>query len=441
MAPESEDRDAVSATLNRSGIDATEKPKKDKKDNKSKKRKLETPATEELEIDLSLPEPQSKKAARKAKKQKLSKDSSNAKPAPSPAQPTSNGPAVRTTQQHQVTEEPKPKHYGRSLFAIWIGNLPYHATKSSLTTFLTSHGPTITPERITRIHMPAPDAPSHRMYKNDANPMNKGFAYVDFDGLEALEAAMELSEMPFEEGGRRVLIKSAWSFEGRPDPSKSGAGAKSEEGAKGLGLGLGLDKMNVQKPPSKRVFVGNLPFDTSREELERHYSQCGDVIEVRMATFEDTGKCKGYAWVTFGEGRAAEAAVKGFVLKEQDDDEEGGEGKKKKPRKWFVNKLRGRDLKVEFAEAPEFRYRKRFGGETRSKKYSDERRRDDDDIQAEEYNELRKKDMASGKAGQERREKVSKVWKPSTKPTAKKSDPPQATGAIVEAKGKKITFD
>lgn len=402
------------------------------KNRKSKKRKHEASTNEELEIDLTLPEPPSKKAARKAKKQKTQKTSSEAKPDAAHAQSSVTAPPSAAGQsQHE--EDLNPTHTKRSLFGIWIGNLPYHASTQSLRSFITTQAPTIQHRQITRVHMPAPEAPSHRMYKAGQKPLNKGFAYVDFDGVDALDAAMEISETPFEEGGRRVLIKNAMSFEGRPDPTKPKEGT-----ADGVHAGLGLDRMNVQKPPSKRVFVGNLSFDTSREDLERHYEQCGTVVDVHMATFEDSGKCKGFAWVTFEDADAAAKAVSGFVMREQDG-EDGEEGRKKKPRKWFVNKLHGRELRVEFAEDAGYRYRKRFGAETKSKKYSNERRMDEEDIRSEEKPRTRKATV-NGKNAHEKRVEVRKTGKQS-KPTGQQPDSAKATGAIVEAKGKKITFD
>lgn len=149
--------------------------------------------------------------------------------------------------------------------------------------------------------------------------------------------------------GRKVLIKNAKSFEGRPDVSNA-----DKEAAKVSG-----------KAPSKRVFVGNLGFDVGKEDLERHFGRCGEVEGIHVATFEDSGKCKGYAWVTFETIEAASAAVKGWVdvtngVKEESDEDSDAEQQPKKRRIW-VNKIEGRKLRCEFAEDPTVRYHKRFG--------------------------------------------------------------------------------
>ena len=212
---------------------------------------------------------------------------------------------------------------------------------------------------ITRIHMPAPERA--RASRTQIKPMNKGFAYVDFDSKAALDAALSLSETMIT--GRRVLIKDAKNFQGRPEKAVV---EKSTADSKGLVNG---------KKPAKRVFVGNLGFDTTKAELREHFDKCGTVADVFMATFEDTGKCKGYAWVTFEEVESARNAVRGWVRVtlaaggEDDQDEEvgkkDGEEKIEKTRKWFVNKMQGRPLRCEFAEDATVRYKKRYGKEGR----------------------------------------------------------------------------
>ena len=93
-----------------------------------------------------------------------------------------------------------------------------------------------------------------------------------------------------------------------------------------------------------------------------------------MATFEDSGKCKGYAWVEFESVEAATAAVKGSVLADEDEGTEKEDDsdletpptekkkkKKQKKKKVWVNRLFGRQLRMEFAEDSASRYKKRFG--------------------------------------------------------------------------------
>ncbi|KAE9962640.1 hypothetical protein BLS_010185 [Venturia inaequalis] len=362
----------------------------------SKKRKRPEHTEDEIEIDVALPEPLSKKAARKAKKAKtIDPSKSTVEGSDGEAEPT------------VPTSGPKEKKERRTAWGIWIGNLPWSASKADVKEFLCKHAKLDTNE-ITRIHMPVP---SNAPVRNGEKPKNKGFAYLDFDSAEALEAAIKVSETQFNNDQRKVLIKKSSSFEGRPEP-------KTEEEAKKDDNGLSTlttDKMNTQKPPSKRVFVGNLGFDTTKDDLQNHFGQCGEIADIFMATFEDSGKCKGFAWVTFTNEEAGIAAVRGWIMKgkEQDSDSESeaeaeektttdapakdeaviaelqAEGykdvdnaetatilkqrlekskkKKRKAHKWYVNKMSGRALRCEFAEDAGVRYKKRYGKDAQKK--------------------------------------------------------------------------
>lgn len=312
----------------------------------AKKRKREA-LPEEIVVDVALPEPASKKAARAAKKAKL-----NPKPAAD-----ANGSADAKTDGEAKKGEEKRSEYG-----VWVGNLPWSATKDSLRSFIMENSE-IKTEQITRVHMPpsTKPVPAHWTTK----PNNKGFAYVDLSTELAMYACIALTETKMD--GRALLIKNAKSFEGRPDKPKA-------EGDDAGGRGKPAGKANAH-PPNKRVFVGNLSFDVTKEDLEAHFNPCGSIENTHMATFEDSGKCKGYAWVTFGDVDAATCAVQGFVMKTEaevkamkkksadgaDDDDDTEIKNPTKRRKWLLNKLNGREMRCEFAEDSTTRYNKRYG--------------------------------------------------------------------------------
>lgn len=315
----------------------------------SRKRKREDITAEEIEVDITAPEPPSKKALRKAKKGK----------ATSAAQKSESKSIV--VKQRSVSDEDAPpgstEPPKRSEYGIWIGNLPWTATKFDVRNFITKDTE-ISDEMITRLHLPAPSQGVVADSRQRIKPQNKGFAYIDFSTEEALTEALALSEKLLT--GRRVLIKDSKNFEGRPERTKEQETAI----------------VNSGKPPSKRIFVGNLAFETTKQDLEEQFTRCGEMLDVHIATFEDTGKCKGYAWVEFAELEAGEAAVRGWVNFDQKADsgnedeeiadalaEEGDVKPRKKPklRKWWVNKLHGRPLKLEFAEGKDVRYKKRYG--------------------------------------------------------------------------------
>ncbi len=58
-----------------------------------------------------------------------------------------------------------------------------------------------------------------------------------------------------------------------------------------------------------QLFVGNLAFSTTKEELEAAFSVYGTVVEVKIPVDRDTGRVRGFAFVTFDNQQAAEKAL------------------------------------------------------------------------------------------------------------------------------------
>ncbi|EPE28557.1 RNA-binding, RBD [Glarea lozoyensis ATCC 20868] len=368
--------------------------------NKPSSKKRKPNVGEEIEVDITLPEPPSKKALRALKKGK-------------PLPPSKSG--AETTPEPEA-KKAKAEVEKRSEHGIWIGNLAFHISKEDLRKFFVEKSD-ITDDLITRIHMPGPNdkksANKVEERRNGKTVHNTGYAYVDFSTAEGATEAVELSEQLL--GGRRVLIKNNKSFEGRPQKTKE-------------------ESRNEGKPPSKRVFVGNLPFDATEAIIQSHYEKCGAIGTLKLATFEDSGKCKGYGWVTFDELEGAQNCVRGYVLVEEElsDDSEsedksgsGDEGtditkvkseKKPKKRKVWCNRLNGRALRTEFAEDAQVRYKKRYGKDGT------------------------KQQAAAGS--------VEKATEPAQESHViipkvveyRKEYAPRLTGGIVESKGKKVTF-
>ncbi|KAL1740205.1 hypothetical protein HDZ31DRAFT_1558, partial [Schizophyllum fasciatum] len=219
--------------------------------------------------------------------------------------------------------------------SVWVGNMSFKTTQDDLRAFFKDAG------EVTRINMPT--KPSGRP---GGAIENKGYAYVDFASPDAKIIAITMSERPLI--GRKLLIKDGNDFAGRPappgqDPAQLTAKTHSKTARRIL---------NSQKqPPAPTLFVGNLSFETTVEDIQQMFeshrsakdkakkpeAKPADGAEppqpwlrkVRMATFEDSGKCKGFAFVDFGTKEFAEEALIN-------------------PRNHHLN---GRDLQVEFASA------------------------------------------------------------------------------------------
>ncbi|GME79204.1 unnamed protein product [Ambrosiozyma monospora] len=269
------------------------------------------PEFEEIEIKLDEDTPLSKKEQRLLKKGKITLEQLREKKGihtePEPVQKEEKKEdAAGEDKEGDYSEKPK-KPEPRSKFAVWIGNLSYETTSEDIVSFIvakTAEYPEWTPELsddepcmikekdITRVHLP----------KNGRK--NKGFAHVDFKKPSQLVAAISLSEKDL--NGRNLLIKDSHSFQGRPEKVK----------------------VLSKNPPSRILFVGNLSFDTKEEILEEHFRHCGEIVRIRMATFEDSGKCKGFAFIDFRDEEGPTKAL-------QD-----------KSCKWLIN----RQLRMEYGE-------------------------------------------------------------------------------------------
>jgi len=57
------------------------------------------------------------------------------------------------------------------------------------------------------------------------------------------------------------------------------------------------------------IYVGNLSFRTSQDELHTVFSQYGNVERVNLVTDRDSGQPRGFAFVEMTEGRDAETAI------------------------------------------------------------------------------------------------------------------------------------
>jgi cold-inducible RNA-binding protein len=62
--------------------------------------------------------------------------------------------------------------------------------------------------------------------------------------------------------------------------------------------------------PPVRLFVGNLPYQATEEDLRTHFSQFGKPTQIVRPLDRETGRARGFAFVEFAERAAAEEAIK-----------------------------------------------------------------------------------------------------------------------------------
>lgn len=320
-------------------------------DENNSKRKIET----DIEIDLEKSAPLSKKQKRLEKKGKLPIEKDD-------------------------EEESKAK---RSDFGVWIGNLSFDTSKEDIKRFILAklakpegEDAIMVEEDLLRVNLP----------KTKATKKIKGFAYVDVPSKDKMDLLISLSEQVL--NGRKLLIKNASSFEGRPE------------------------KQDATETESRVLFVGNLPFSATEDMLKEHFKPCGDIRRVRMMSFEDTGKSKGFSFIDFCDAESTRKALKGRIYKY----------------------LEGRSLRLE-------------AGEDRSKRTPKPRKKDNEEESIPATNATEPTNGNEEKPDHAERSEKPKKSRSGDRPYSRKSpgmvlaSAQRASVGIVKSTGKKMTFD
>jgi RNA recognition motif-containing protein len=63
---------------------------------------------------------------------------------------------------------------------------------------------------------------------------------------------------------------------------------------------------------SVRLFVGNLPYDATEDEIRQHFSRVGNLSYVSIPLDRETGKKRGFAFVEFADPQQAQEAIRQF---------------------------------------------------------------------------------------------------------------------------------
>jgi RNA recognition motif-containing protein len=69
---------------------------------------------------------------------------------------------------------------------------------------------------------------------------------------------------------------------------------------------------------NSKLYVGNLPFASTAQDLEALFGQVGTVSVVEIIFDKFTGRSRGFAFITMGSGDEAEKAVEKFHGYEMD---------------------------------------------------------------------------------------------------------------------------
>lgn len=65
-----------------------------------------------------------------------------------------------------------------------------------------------------------------------------------------------------------------------------------------------------------RLFVGNLSFKVTEDDLSAIFSDYGEVMEVRIINDRETGRPRGFGFVTMASKEEADKAIEGLNKQE-----------------------------------------------------------------------------------------------------------------------------
>ncbi|CAJ1943728.1 unnamed protein product [Sphenostylis stenocarpa] len=144
---------------------------------------------------------------------------------------------------------------------IFVGNLPYDVDSEKLASLFEQAGTVEAAEVI----------------YNRITDRSRGFGFVTMSTLEEVEKAVEKFS-GYELNGRLLTVNKAAPKGAQPDRPPRPPRTFNNSGL--------------------RVYVGNLPWDVDNARLEQIFSEHGKVVEARVVYDRESGRSRGFGFVT-----------------------------------------------------------------------------------------------------------------------------------------------
>ncbi|CAL5368339.1 28 kDa ribonucleoprotein, chloroplastic-like [Camellia sinensis] len=151
---------------------------------------------------------------------------------------------------------------------IFVGNLPYD----------------IDSEKLAQLFDQAGIVEIAEVIYNRETDQSRGFGFVTMSTVEEAEKAVEMFHR-YEINGRFLTVNKAAPRGSRPE-RPSGA-----------------------IEPSFRIYIGNLPWQVDNARLEQVFSEHGKVVDARVVYDRDTGRSRGFGFVTMSSETEVNDAI------------------------------------------------------------------------------------------------------------------------------------
>lgn len=151
---------------------------------------------------------------------------------------------------------------------LYVGNLPYDVDS----------------EKLAHIFNEAGVVEIAEVIYNRETDQSRGFGFVTMSTVEEAEKAVQLFHR-YDIGGRLLTVNKAAPRGSRPERPP---------------------RVNE---PSFRIYVGNLPWQVDDSRLEQVFSEHGKVVSARVVYDRETGRSRGFGFVTFSSETEVDDAI------------------------------------------------------------------------------------------------------------------------------------
>lgn len=144
---------------------------------------------------------------------------------------------------------------------------------------------------------------STKVIKDRMTGRSKGFGYVEYSSPAEAQAALAMSGTEIE--GMAVNVDIS-----QPRVERAPRQYQSAQGGAAGGYQAPREPRTYPKSePSTTVFIGNLSFQASEQDIASTFAQCGPINQIRLPRYHDTGKMKGYAYLEFQDLESATKCI------------------------------------------------------------------------------------------------------------------------------------
>ena len=125
----------------------------------------------------------------------------------------------------------------------------------------------------------------------------RGYGYVEFSDDDAVDKVVLVKTHII--NGRELEAKKCLTKQQMKDIEMDKGGAGTSGTGSGRGLKRPRDPVDPEAKIMRKLFVGNLEVQTTEDDLRSYFEKFGEIEDVIIHKFADSGKSRGFGFVTF----------------------------------------------------------------------------------------------------------------------------------------------